>query len=446
MTNQLPVQRFASLADARNALLAALDVWVAECIERYRDEPATDVHDQGTFMTSWLPAIEAGNGEALRFMTMQRDRIRGHFVATDQWRHGYWRMQEAHHGTEHFELFLAALWRANRGDGETIAQLVDMAEHLGNWSDAVPDWFNWDSGCFHSLYFGADGVRREPGSDINTPDHLRCVNLALLAHEMTGEARYVQLAAAHGGRWADAITSGEALPIALQGGEPIHALNEQQNEAYRTFAGQVAALDDDVSRVENILASNGVTSMLRLYAATEEGRYRDAARRLVSIIATQLGDPDAGPAADVVRSYRRQTGDTQFDDAVHAATAALRPQEIEALSFQPQVKRDGKPAGIGKRGDMPRWFEDGEPARCNPMTLAVAAEVGGDESLARCAIELALVRFRLARQVYPDGRDHGCSARSVSAIARGHGRDNDAGMITAVLGPLMDMTPTQAGV
>lgn len=31
----------------------------------------------------------------------------------------------------------------------------------------------------------------------------------------------------------------------------------------------------------------------------------------------------------------------------------------------------------------------------------------------------------------------GCSARSVSAVARGHGRDNNAGMTTAVLAPLL---------
>jgi hypothetical protein len=35
------------------------------------------------------------------------------------------------------------------------------------------------------------------------------------------------------------------------------------------------------------------------------------------------------------------------------------------------------------------------------------------------------------------GRDHGCSARSVSAIARGHGCDNNAGVTTAVLAPLL---------
>jgi hypothetical protein len=54
------------------------------------------------------------------------------------------------------------------------------------------------------------------------------------------------------------------------------------------------------------------------------------------------------------------------------------------------------------------------------------------------AVDLACAYFRLARAVYPDGRRHGCSARTVSAIARGHGRCNNAGMVTAVLVPVMD--------
>ena len=75
-------------------------------------------------------------------------------------------------------------------------------------------------------------------------------------------------------------------------------------------------------------------------------------------------------------------------------------------------------------------------ASVNPITLAVAAEILGDDALAARALDLARAYFALARQALPDGRDHGCAARTVSAVARGHGRDNHAGVVTAVLGPL----------
>ena len=67
----------------------------------------------------------------------------------------------------------------------------------------------------------------------------------------------------------------------------------------------------------------------------------------------------------------------------------------------------------------------------------------GDSALHARAVDLARTYFLLARAAFPDGRDHGCSARSVSAIARGHGRENHAGMTTAVLGPALGYDGTQ---
>jgi hypothetical protein len=82
-------------------------------------------------------------------------------------------------------------------------------------------------------------------------------------------------------------------------------------------------------------------------------------------------------------------------------------------------------------------LEDGAPRRFNPITLAVAAEISDDNRGAIRALDLARTTFTLAREAFVDGRNHGCAARTVSAIARGHGRENHAGMITAVLGPML---------
>lgn len=60
----------------------------------------------------------------------------------------------------------------------------------------------------------------------------------------------------------------------------------------------------------------------------------------------------------------------------------------------------------------------------------------GDAHLATRALDLGHATFALAMQHLPDGRDHGCSARSVSAAGRGHGRENNAGVVTALLTPL----------
>ena len=77
------------------------------------------------------------------------------------------------------------------------------------------------------------------------------------------------------------------------------------------------------------------------------------------------------------------------------------------------------------------------PPTPQPGPLALAAELRHDRALATRALDIGRSYLALARGDLPDGRDHGCAARTVSAVARGHGRENHAGVTTAVLGPLL---------
>jgi hypothetical protein len=434
----IEIDRSPDAGTACARLLDDLGAWIADCMRDFGDAPATDGHDQCTYTTAWAPWLAARPGaEVLAFLRNQRDRIRDHFVNTGKWEHGYWTMQEAHHGTEHYELFLGALWRLDPDDGETVAQLVDAAEHLGNWEPAVPPWFDWDTGLFRAMHFGARGVWEDPGEAINTAEHFRCINISLLALGMTGDPCYLALARAHGRRWSEAILGHEALPVGLLPEGPVYALAGETEKRYRSFAGMAGVLDDPVECTENLLASGAVGALLRLWELTGEADFRAAAERLLDVLATQLPDPDAGAGADAIRSYRKATGDTRYDARVLAAAEALDPWAFHTLSLEPQVRRP-RPRGIGKRADAPDWFEDGAPRRCSPILLGLAAEITGDDRLAASALDLASAYFALARQAYPHGRDHGCAATSISAIARGHGRENGSGVITAVLGPLQE--------
>ena len=211
-----PVEPSSSLSDACERFLAEIGAWVADCITRYEELPPTDVHDQGTYITGWEPYIRAKEDkQALNFVISLRDQIRDHYVDSGQWRHGYWTKQEAHHGTEHYELFLGFLLRLKPDNVETGRQLIDAAEHMGNWVEAVPPWFDWEAGLFRSLFFGTEGIRSGPGTDLNTPDHLRCANICLLAYQASSEERFKELASLYAGNWAKAILAQEAVPIGL---------------------------------------------------------------------------------------------------------------------------------------------------------------------------------------------------------------------------------------
>lgn len=439
------IEPAADLNDVRARFLGDLSAWVADCRARYADLPPTDVHDQATYTTAWEPYILAVQDEgALQFVVALRDRIRDHYVATDQWFHGYWRRQEAHHGTEHFEIFLGMLGRLAPHDPGTAAQLLDAAEHFGNWIPVIEPWFDWESGLYRSTHFGTDGVRTEPGMALNIPDHLRCANVCLLAYRGSNEQRFLDLAACHAGKWADAIVASPALPLALTTDGPLYALSATEERHYRAFAGQALA-DPSLAaeRAENFLASDAINTFLTLWQATGEGRFRRAAERLLDALVTQLGDPDAGAVAAAIRDYRRVTGDTRYDQAVLDAVAPLDPWAWETLTldldYRPTAATHSgakRPAGIGKREDMLRWLEDDAPRRHSPLLLALAAELTDDRALATRCLEIARAYFAIARAALPDGRDHGCSSRSVSAVARGNGRENHAGVVTAVLAPL----------
>lgn len=429
-----PIERSPSLEQASKVFFDEIGFWIRSCVAEYGGAPPTDGHDQGTYTTSWDGWIRAsGDSRPLEFMKRLRDDIRAHFSASGRWRHGYWRKQEAHHGTEHFELFLGTLWRLDPSDGETIGQLLDAAEHLGNWVEGVPEWFDWSSGLFKSFFFGTAEVDAEGSKAINAPDHFRCVNIALLAHGAGGGESYLELARLHAGRWAEAILASETPPAGLGPDGAIEGFGGEEKPGRVPYGDRVgqARLDTAIDRAENFLASGAIDALLELWARTGEERFRAAAERLLDVVATQLGDPDAGAAADSLCEYRRRTGSARYDGALREAAAALDPWAARELSLDPGRTPGIRRTGIGKRADQPLWLEDGQPRRANPITLACAAEVGGDERLAAAALDLGRTYLRLARQAFEHGRRHGCSAQTVSAVARGHGRENNAGVATA---------------
>jgi hypothetical protein len=433
------IENSTDLQIACHRFLDDIGEWASECIAEFKDQQPTDGHDQATYTTGWEPYIRTTSDAApLQFMKDLRDQIACKFNDTGAWAHGYWRHEEAHHGTEHFELFIATLWRLDRDDSETIRHLLDATEHLGNWSDEVPDWFDWKEGIFHSMYFGTDGVFGDAGSRLNIPDHFRCLNLALIAHDMSGEACYLDLAHLYGGRWADAVLARKSLPIGLDNAGGVYALDDASAKVYIGIRAQTADLKENLNRTENLLASGAVDALLRLWKLTGEERFRMVACKLLDVLTVELKDSDAGSAAAALRRYREETQDNVYDQHAIEAVEGFTSSNISELGIEPIVQRKSKPTGVGKRRDMPKWFEDGQPRRYNPIMLAFAAEISGDENLATRAVDLAHAYFRLARKVYPSGRDHGCSSRSVSAACRGHGRDNHAGMTTAVLSPIME--------
>ena len=443
------IEHSPSLEEAARGFLNHLRNWVYVCTEKYEVARMIDDPDQSLFMTAWEPYLQvSGDQRAMDFLILQRDRIRSYFVETEQWSHGYWAYPDrpdGQTGVDHFIRFLGMMSRVGPRDPFTRGQILDAAEHLGNWVEKVPAWFDWDRGLFCSSLLGTEEIGQEEGARINTPDHLRLANMALLAYRVSNRHRYLDLAAACAKPWCESILRLVTLPLALlPGGDhealPVYHLNPDQMGVYRVYLGsRYEDMEDPVARAERFLAADAINVFLRLWRYLGEDEFLLVAERLLDILVGALGDPDAGAVADAVRSYWRTTGSSRYNAAVLSAVQKMPAAGIHELGLEdagPRLKV--RPAGVGKSVDQLFWCENGTPRQCSPVLLALAAEMTEDSHLAATALDLGCAYFRVARHVLLDGRSKASSARTVGAVARGGGRENHAGVTTAVLKPVLE--------
>lgn len=430
----LPVEPSASVQQAAGRFLDALGAWAGRVRAACPGGVAPAGHDGGTFMLPWATYIKAtGDTAPLALMRAYRDAARAQFEQSGEWLDGYWRRQEAHHGTEHFDLFIRTLWQLDPDDAETVAQLEDAAEHVGNFKPGFPAWFDWDTGLFASMFLGTEHVG-DRGA--NVPDHMRLVSLALLAHDMTARPRYLDLACAHGQRWVQAILAGEALPVAIDENGPLLELGNDES-AYRRVAGAAPKdLAENLPRAENLIASGVPDTLLDLWQKTGDARYRQAAERIIDVAAEVLDNPVAWQAQAAVRRYRQRTGSGRYDQRVgHLDGDAFCA--VDQLTLIPEPEEPCITCPLGMRGDKPDWLgPHGSPCP-SPLLWALKATVTGDEPLMARALDLGLAHFRLAERAYGDITSHGCGSRSLVAICRGHGRLNGAGVVSEVLAPAL---------
>ncbi|MFW6133209.1 MAG: hypothetical protein ACOC8F_04875 [Planctomycetota bacterium] len=433
-TLTLPVEKSASLRRAVGSFLDAVGAWARRVMGACPEGFVSDSHDGGTFMLPWaVYARAAGDERPAAFMRRYRDGAKHRFEQAGLWRDGYWRRQEVHHGTEHFELFVGGLWRLDPRDAETIAQFEDAAEHVGNWKAGVPAWYDWDTGLFRSMHLGTETVG--PASP-NVPDHVRLIRICLLAGAMTGRRRYLDLARRAGLRWADALVDGAHLPVAIDADGAVSDLARAET-SYRAFAGAAPDdLDRELPRAENLIASGVPDAMLALWQATGDGAFRAAAERIIDVAAGDLASPIAWQAQAAVRRYRDATGSGRYDARVRdVADDAVRDVGALTLVAAPEAPRVTGP--LGMRADKPDWLDADGRAAPSPLLGALKALVIDDPALLRRAVDLGRAHFELAARAFGDVTHHGCGSRSLAAVCRGHGRLNGAGVVTEVLAPAL---------
>ena len=425
------------------ALRSELSQWLEQSTRTDGPGPNGGGEDEANYALAWFPHYLVTGDPAIA------ERFRTLLAALADWvaaqcHHGYEPEAEAHHGTEPFILFLPRYLALFPQDRTARRLLLDAAEHVGNWCAEVPDWFDYERGCFRSFAIGSRVVGSDPRFAFELAEHFRFLHLALAAHRVSGETRYLEWAQRYGTVWARRIAAvGERFPLLwTQQGEPLF----EEQVAGQPIAAAAGATHhvpgDPLAGLENLLASGAIYALGDLYAATGDDRFRAAAHCLAVPLVAELADPYADPAAALCH-YRRTFADRTLDDGITAQIERFAPPSPRPLAMIFPQERHRRMPGVGRRADMIHWAEwhdDGSttPSR-EPSTaaLTLAYQITGDASYAARALGTAARKLAMARRVLRGGREHADMGGAVCSVAAGHGRNWGAGAVTGCYGPLL---------
>lgn len=401
--------------------------------------------DEANYSLAWFPhyLISADDKVLARFRSLLAD-LAG-WVASDC-EHGYEPEAEAHHGTEPFLLFLPRYLGLAPDDEVARGLLEDAAHHIGNWVDDVPPWYDYERDVFRGYSIGSRIVDDSPPNQIELTEHLRFVHIALAAHRVGGDDRYLDWALRYGRKRAERLRdASDPLPLGWDlDGTELH----WRDAASRPRFGAMCALshkvdNDPLGGVENHLASGAVMAYADLYKASGEALFRDAARRIIEPLLSQLADPFGDPAAAAVSHYRVAFGDTGYDAAALASiNRAPAASTAPWVLMEPEQRKRREP-GIGKRSDMLYWGEFAEDGSARPLrepstaASTLAFQISGDLGHAQRALTGARRKFDMARRILRGGREHADMGGAICSVAAGHGRNWGTGAVTGCYGPLL---------
>jgi hypothetical protein len=241
--------------------------------------------------------------------------------------HGFPEEGEAHHQWEDQSRFLSRLWFLDRHDPVNAYAVDDAAEHIGNWVEEIPAWYDWERHDFRSYWFGTRHVANRPG-DSNviwgeatpTPPTgiyrealYRVTQCALNAYFATGKPRYLD--------WTRDFMDAYIRRLETLG---------EQEDIVRTFA----KIGWPEPQHTDFFAQNGwpqpenrfvygryVPALLTdLFAITGQASYADAARTFLDFCM-----PDAltfwhqNWMFGLLQRYRHLTEDRRYDAAIMQA-------------------------------------------------------------------------------------------------------------------------------
>lgn len=432
-----------TLEAGRDALLREIKAWLHDVVSRDHGTSWKGIHDEGTYLTSFREYHRLSNDPEVGRLVQDR------FNASEAWwskhgKNGYHKIQEVHHGTEHFTIFLAWLKETGIGDKEALdARLRNAANHIVIKGKKRRAWYDPETNRFASTHLGTGFIGKD---GLNIVEHLRLVRMAWLGLAAGGDPALRTFVRDYATSWARAVVDEPEIPVFLDVGTNPEK-KTMYMKALSNFIGAAPKSLAPEARAEVHVANGSPSLFMALHDATGETMFLDAAERIVSSLSQQLWSPYANPAGSLLGAMTRRGRLHHVSGTVKELVDGMGPIQGATLSLRDGVK--WKEPGfsafrntVGMRPDQPAISvvaPSGEPivVPC-PGTLVLGHALLGDETCMTRALALATAIFQEARSRYGDGREHGCGSKTVAAACVGNGRAWGAGHVSVALRGLMN--------
>ena len=421
-----------------------MNQWLKQSMALDPPGPNGGGEDEANYALAWFPHyLVTGDQSVLKHFGDLKSALAGWIER--ECLHGYELEAEAHHGTEPFLLFLPRYIDLVPDDQEACSMLTDAAEHIGNWVEEIPAWYDYDRDTFYGYFIGSRTVQPDAEAAYEVAEHFRFIHIALATYRITREERYLDWSMRYGKKRAERIIAAK-FPMPLLWDLDGNGLGEAEVEErglHRLAAqGTHHTSGDPLAGIENLLASGAIYALGDLYHLSGDTIFRDAAKRIVEPLVESLLDPYNDPGAAAISYYRWTFGDTAFDQRIRDQLSDLPPLPTHlALLFPQEIRR--RERGVGRRSDMAYWGEWSDDGSVQPIrepstaTLTLAYQITGNPAFAMRAFRSASTRLMMARRVLRGGREHADMGGAVCSVAAGHGRNWGHGAVTSCYGPLL---------
>lgn len=442
----------ADIKDAKEKLLNELFLWFQDIKMRHANTPWQGIHDEGTYLLSFrellkLTIDESKKRDILQFL---EERLK----SSDKWldhhlKDGYWSNQEAHHGIEHFCIYLNWMREVFPDHPIVKKQVMNASRHIIEKVHKKKPWYDTESKRFISIFLGS---RKNGDEYFNVVEHLRFVRLAWFGYIYTKNKQLYDFMVDYSNEWKQAIVSSNLktmIPTYLEYKNIQYGdLSEKYRLLYRKVVGAAPKDATIEANAELHIANGTVPLFFHLYNLTQDKSYLKANKIILNPLLKQLQSPFAHPLGPLF--YKMYT--FGFYPELKELESQLNVKEILPLLNESKIiitkqvnwkdpKYHHLKNTVGMRKDMPEISvisKDGKPvSMLSPGTLNLLYQITHNEQYCIIALDYTRTILNLVKTKYDDGRKHGCGSQTVSAFCIGHGRNWSAGYVATALRSLI---------